>query len=61
MKRLSKEVKNNELVYTYEVENKNRVSYLVFNSYRIFKNSISAFGGWSMDKKCYYVEIHYAM
>lgn len=60
MKRINKEVKKNEVRYTYEVANKMEVRRLVFNRERIFKNSIGAFGGFSNAMGHYYVTIQYA-
>ena len=60
MTRIAKEVNANNVRYIYQVENKNRVSYLIYNRARIFKNSTAAFGGWDMERKCYCVTVQYA-
>ena len=60
MTRMKKEVLDHEIRYTYKVENKNRMSYRVFNRYKCFKDSTGAFGGWDMEHKCYYVTVRYA-
>lgn len=59
MKRIAKEVMDNEVRYVYEVARKSQVSYVVFNSYKLFPNSLHSFGGWDMNRKCYTVTIGY--
>jgi len=59
MKRLAKEIVNNEVRYTYEIE-KARLNYVVFNATRIFKGCVGAFGGYDRNRGVYTITVQYA-